>query len=306
MTVLGHEVFYQDMGAGQPLVLLHGLSSNHRTWRHVVDQLATRYRVLVPDMPGCGLSSRPDARYSVEWQARMLCAWLSRLNVESCDLVGHSYGGGVAQYMLLLDRKRRIRRLGLVAAGGLGRAVALHLRLASACSWLENFGDPLMAHAIPYFLRAAGDIISDEEARWLREVHARPGSTRAFMRTVRDAVDWRGQRLLMEDHIHRLQELPPVALFWGTNDRIIPWQHGLETTRRLCGSSLTLFEDCGHFPQVERPEEFVSALCHFLDASVLPRARFVPTARAAEAQANLLRRLARAVGTTLLPESKVA
>src|SRR5687767_13260797 len=79
----------------RPLVLLHGLYDSHRTWSRVVAQLAERRRVLVLDLPGHGLSERPDASYAIDWYAEIVAAWVDALDLRSIDLVGHSFGGGV-------------------------------------------------------------------------------------------------------------------------------------------------------------------------------------------------------------------
>ena len=47
------------------------------------------------DLPGCGLSGRPDASYTIDWQARLVAAWLDELGITECDVVGHSYGVGM-------------------------------------------------------------------------------------------------------------------------------------------------------------------------------------------------------------------
>ena len=106
-----------------PLVLLHGLNDSHLTWKRIAPLLADNRRVLMPDAPGSGLSERPDASYRLEWHAHVIARWLEGLGLSEVDIVGHSFGGGVGQ-MMLLEPKLTIRRLGLVASGGLGPRVA--------------------------------------------------------------------------------------------------------------------------------------------------------------------------------------
>lgn len=84
----------------------------------------------MPDLAGHGYSGRPDAPYTLSWHARILIQWMRKLSMPRAHVAGHSYGGGVAQWMLLEDRKR-VRRLALVCSGGLGREVAVGMRLAS-------------------------------------------------------------------------------------------------------------------------------------------------------------------------------
>src|SRR5258708_26259998 len=115
-AALATTLAWPELGAGPPLVLLHGLGDSHRTWRRVASRLAERFRVLLPDLPGHGLSDRPDAPYTLDWYAETMLAWLDAIGVPTTSVVGHSYGGGVAQWMVLAQRDR-IERLALVAPG---------------------------------------------------------------------------------------------------------------------------------------------------------------------------------------------
>jgi pimeloyl-ACP methyl ester carboxylesterase len=266
LAVYGTHVYFEDVGRGRPLVLLHGLSDSHRTWRRVVPLLARTRRVLTPDLPGCGLSGRPDASYSLDWQAHVMAAWLDALALGEVDVVGHSYGGGVAQYMLLVA-PQHIRRLVLVASGGLGRAVMPALRLASLPSVVERFGQPFMAPLASRVLRAVGGLVGDDDEPWLREVNGRPGTARAFARTVRDVIDWRGQRRHFADRASEITRLPPTALFWGQRDRVIPYTQARTSQAMLRGSSLVTFERAGHFPHHQFPERFAAELAAFFDAT---------------------------------------
>jgi len=295
---LDTEIFHEECGTGRPLVLLHGLNDSHRTWRGVLPELARTRRVLVPDLPGCGLSGRPDASYSLDWQANVVNAWLEALGLDEVDLVGHSYGGGVAQYMLLLQRQR-IRRLSLVAAGGLGREVSFELRLASLPRVVEMFGQPFMAPVAARALRAVGGVVGADEEEWLREVNARPGTARAFARTVRDVIDWRGQTRHFLDRASEIQQLPPVSLFWGSDDRVIPHSQAATTVAMLHGASLTTFPGCGHFPHHQCPEEFAEAVLKFVDAPYARSVRFV--APEPETRTDLASRLLNAWRKTLRP-----
>ena len=142
LEVQGVHMHWAERGEGRPLVLLHGLSDSHRTWRRVAPALAAHRRVLMLDLPGHGLSDRPDASYDLDWNAKLVAAWFDLLGLDDVEVVGHSYGGGVAQ-QLLLHRTGQVRRLGLVSSGGLGRYVPLGMRLMSL-PVLEKLAQPFM------------------------------------------------------------------------------------------------------------------------------------------------------------------
>jgi pimeloyl-ACP methyl ester carboxylesterase len=254
-------------GDGVPLVLLHGLGDSHLTWSKVMPSLARGRRVLVPDLVGHGLSGRPNATYSLDWHARTIAAWLVAIGIPQADIVGHSYGGGVAQWMLL-DPAHRVRKLGLVSAGGLGREVSLALRLASAPYVIEKMGQPFMGTGTFVALQVAiRGVYSGPELVKLSIANARFGTARAFARTVRDVIDLKGQTRGFHQHAHRISEIPPIGIFWGDQDPIIPLSHGVDAAKSIPGASLACFSKCGHYPHRERPGTFVDALEAFLSAA---------------------------------------
>jgi pimeloyl-ACP methyl ester carboxylesterase len=274
-TIDGVRVHWAELGGqperGAPLLLLHGLYDCHRTWKHVAPELAYDRRVLMPDLPGHGLSDRPDASYELGWYARIVARWLESLRIDQVDVVGHSFGGGVAQ-MLLLECPKRIRRLVLVASGGLGREIRALLRLASAPGVIESFGQRFMALGTRLALRADG-CFTEVDIRELAEMNAEPGSARAFARTVRDVIDWRGQRRAFFDRAHEIATLPPIAVLWGVHDKVIPVDHGRTFAACLEGVVFVPFERCGHYVHREKPRDFVQIVRELLETPSLRSAR---------------------------------
>jgi len=266
------DLHWAELGSGPPLVLLHGLCDSHRTWLPVAAALARHRRVLMLDLAGHGESSRPDASYSLAWHADIVGAWLETLGLGEVDLVGHSYGGGIAQWMLLHHREH-VRRLGLEAAGGLGREVGSALRWASFPFFVERFGQPFMSFGTTRALSAAGAAFSEEEIAILAGYNARPGTARAFSRSVRDVINGWGQHRHFLDRAREVPTLPPIALFWGEEDPLIPIAHGIQAASLLEGATLTRFPGAGHFPHRQKPERFVEALEAFLDAQDVANAR---------------------------------
>jgi pimeloyl-ACP methyl ester carboxylesterase len=102
-------------------------------------------------------------------------------------------------------------------------------------------------------------------ASYLRQ----PGSARAFSRTVRDVIRWRGQTRNLFDRIAEIAELPPMRLFWGARDTVLPISQGTAIAALLENCELIRFEDRGHFVHWEDPEGFASALRAFLDSRAL-------------------------------------
>lgn len=297
-TIDGVGLHWVELGPasdGAPLVLLHGLYDCHRTWQHVAPELARDRRVIMPDLPGHGLSERPDASYELVWYARVVARWLESLDLEQVDILGHSFGGGVAQ-ALLLECPRRIRRLVLVASGGLGREVRAVLRLASTPRVVERFGQRFMGLGTRLaLLDGAG--FTEAEVRELAAMNAMPGSARAFARTVRDIIGWRGQRRAFYDRAQEIMQLPPIAVLWGLRDRIIPAAHGRAFAASLEGVVFVPFDACGHYIHREEPQAFVEAVREVLDTPSLCAARLRAdvAARKERPQSSREHRLVKAV-----------
>ncbi len=258
------ELHWVELGKGRPVVLLHGLSDSHRTWRQVAPRLASNgFRVIVPDLAGHGLSGRPDASYSVDWHARVLTEWIAHLGLGRFDLIGHSFGGGIA-LQLLITHNKQIRKLVLVASGGFGVEVTAGVKLLSLPG-----ADKVIQAGISVGTRvglrfAAGGNVSENDRMWHAWANSAPGTGRALKRTVRESVGVYGQRESVYDNLERIDRLPPLILFWGDKDPVIPYSQAIQAAAHIPTLRLIRFRGCGHFPHLERHQDFNSALHAFL------------------------------------------
>ncbi|WP_245677760.1 alpha/beta fold hydrolase [Chondromyces crocatus] len=282
-------------GERRPLVLIHGLSDSCRTWNLVAPALSAGRRVFALDLPGHGRSARPDASYDVAWYAGVVADWISSLEIDEFDLIGHSLGGGIAM-RLLLELPGRVQRLALLATGGLGTEVALPLRLAAVSGFLDLAAPLLMGMGTHAGMMMLGGNFNASERRHLARVNATPGTGRALSRTLRGSVDLKGQVEHFLDHSHRLGDLPPLAIYWGDQDPVIPVRHADEVVRYLEGVRVRRFTGAGHYPHREAATELVPELLRFLEepqATPRIRANMRAPRRAAPARPRMAIPLAR-------------
>jgi pimeloyl-ACP methyl ester carboxylesterase len=258
-----------------PLVLLHGINDSHLTWKRIAPLLAADRRVLMPDAPGCGLSERPNASYELGWHAHMIATWLKGMGLQQVDIAGHSFGGGVAQ-VLLLEPSIEVRRLCLIASGGLGRRVGVWLRLATVPGVVEHFGQPFMASGTRLALRGAHGSISEQDIAELSAMNAASGTARAFARTIQDVITWRGQSRQFFQRAHEIARLPAIRLWSGERDMVIPHTEAIAFAQAMEGVALHEFPGCGHYLHHEQPEQLVREVRAFLDAPHVPPARLRP------------------------------
>lgn len=274
----GEQVAYRDVGSGDVVVLIHGMAGSSDTWQAVIPQLAQRYRVIAPDLLGHGQSAKPRTDYSLGAFAAGLRDLLDELGISRATIVGHSLGGGVAM-QFIYQHPEYCQRLVLVSSGGLGPDVGWILRLLAAPG--AEFVLPVIA---PKLVLGAGNRVRS----WLSSVGlssplveqfwgtysslSDPPTRAAFLRTLRSVVDYRGQSVSALSRL-RLRAEVPTLVVWGESDRIIPVEHGYGVRAARPESRLEVLTGLGHFPHVEAPAEFVSAIEEFIGGSEeqLPR-----------------------------------
>ena len=271
VTLDGVDIHYVQAGEGPVVLLLHGVGTSVVTWCRNIQPLADAgFTVLALDLPGHGDSDKPrHLTYDPAAGASLVGQFLTALNVDRASLVGNSAGGLVA-VLFTLDHPQKINRLVLVAPGGLGRQVSWFLRLISV---------PIVGEVIyqPWLLRLMGvsrrlfyrpTLFPTEVLTEIDRVRALPGSTRATLCSVRSSVNYRGLRKQMLV-LHRLQQLTaPLLTIWGENDRMIPVSHAGSVRERVAQGIVRTMPQCGHWPQMEKADEFNVLVTRFLDGAM--------------------------------------
>ncbi|MBJ7288477.1 alpha/beta fold hydrolase [Williamsia sp.] len=265
----GERVAYRDAGTGDAILLIHGMAGNSTTWRGVMPSLATRYRVIAPDLPGHGESGKPRGDYSLGSFAAWLRDLLDELEIDRVTVVGQSLGGGVAM-QFTYQHPEYCERLSLIGSGGLGPDVSWTLRLLAAPG--AELLMPVIASkpiitagsAVHSWLTARG--LRAPRANEMWQAHASLGdreTRQAFLRTLRSVVDHRGQAVSALSRLYLNTGLPTL-LIWGDDDAIIPVEHGYAAHEAMPDSRLEVLPGVGHFPQVEAPETVARLLGEFM------------------------------------------
>ena len=109
----GLRMHYLELGAGAPVICLHGWPETCREWVSVAERLAPHHRVLAPDTRGHGDTAAPDGGYDRARLARDILCFMDALGIDQCPVVGHDWGGIIA-VKLALDHGERVSRLGLL------------------------------------------------------------------------------------------------------------------------------------------------------------------------------------------------
>lgn len=263
----GINVHYIDAGEGPPVLLLHGLGTSLVTWHcNVVPLVDAGYRVLALDLPGHGDSDKPRTlSYDPVNAVRVVHRFLELQGVDQTTLVGNSAGGLIGG-LYAVTHPERVSRVVLVASGGLGRQVCWFLRIASL-PWVgELLYRPSLRNAIDlskhiFFQEppVLGEVLPE-----MYRVRNLPGARHAAIQSVRSSINLWGLRK-QRQILHRLTQLSiPLLTVWGAEDNIIPVEHALEVERLIPNSIVCIIPQCGHWPHMERAEEFNDLLVRFI------------------------------------------
>ncbi|WP_338730207.1 alpha/beta hydrolase [Haladaptatus sp. DJG-WS-42] len=262
------DVRYFEAGEGPPVVLLHGIGLDAAavSWRHTLPALAATHRVYALDFPGHGESEKPRRCYTTAYYREVLSAFLDDLDIEAPTLVGISMGGAVALGHAL---EEDVENLVLVNSHGLGRDAPWRFS-ASVALWTPGFG-PL------WWAGTTGTRLSVRESLRQFTNSASPEFVEDVYEAAKDPAvgetlsSWQRSEFLitgfLTNHVGELAEVDvPTLVVHGEDDPLFPVRWSARAAEQIPKSSLSVFEDCGHWPPRERPAAFNEVIQSFLQA----------------------------------------
>jgi len=302
VEVDGRQVYVEQQGAGQVVVLLHGFGESSYSWRQVMPELARSFRVVAPDLNGFGWTERPrdPQSYTREGQERLVLGVLGALGVTRAQFVGHSYGGSLTLFlasrhpdlvrsMVLIDSAaptysddRRSRVASIRPLDSLFVRLALTPRHVRG-SLLASVYDPALV--TPGLVRAylerlrvdgEGDAyygltarLSHPEAAGGVAPALPPSPASASVAAVAATADAKAAggatanaRAAGDVELEALAL--PALVVWGAEDRLIRVEAGRQAARRLPAGEFVTIPQCGHLPMEERPAELLGLMMPFL------------------------------------------
>ena len=267
-------------GAGDPVVLIHGLGASKVSFLPTVAALASAFRVLAIDLPGHGDSVKPlGAAYDPRYFAHAVAGFLDACGIDRAHLVGNSMGGRVA-LEVGFRHPDRTRRIGLLAPSlawrrdrgwaPLVRVLRPELGLIQPAP--RAIVDQLVRRLIPGAHDGWPAVGVDE---FLRS-YSTPRGRAAFYAALRNI--YLDEPEGPEGFWTRLRELQSDSLFvWGRQDTLVPIAFARHV-REALPAARHVELDCGHVPQLERPTETHAAIKRFFSAKRAGSAR-TPAAR---------------------------
>ena len=271
----GAEFHVARLGAGPPLLLLHGWPEIWMTWEPVMERLADRFTLHAPDLRGFGDSDKPGGPWGAAEHAADMAALLDALGVERAGVVGHDVGGALMQP---LARASPQRVAGLFffdfVHPGIGAGMGTPDRLNEI--WYQSFHQTDFAAAlvggsrdacrayVGHFLRHWShrkDAFDDVLETWV-DAFLKPGNLQGGFDYYRAAHAGR-----MAMIAGTAPPLPPIAVpacvRWAAHDVLFPvtWTDTLGQT--FADLDLAVMPDVGHFPHREAPDEAAAEIAAF-------------------------------------------
>jgi pimeloyl-ACP methyl ester carboxylesterase len=265
VSLPGAEVSYVEIGEGEPILFLHGISGCWQNWLENLPHFGRDRRAIALDLPGFGASPMPSWDIDMPAYGRLVHDFCEKLGIEGATVVGNSMGGFVAVEAATATPER-FSRLVLVSAAGI----------------INTWNPEARATATAYAWKRFGPLVADR-GRWiLTHPHTRQAMMGPFMRypsRLRTDLLWEQveggmrcpgcgdalQAVIRRDIRECLGTIEmPTMIVWGQSDRVIPMAAALSYHRRIPHSRLEIFERTGHVPQLERPARFNALLDDFL------------------------------------------
>ena len=251
-------------GKGQPLIMLHGFGASSYSFSKIIPELSKYFTIYAFDLKGFGDSPKPDDhRYSVYDQALLVDQYLKKHHLDKVILLGHSYGGGVALSLALMDPKR-FAKLVLIDSASYDQQLPKLIR------WLQI---PVLGKLGFYLIPATVEvkesykyafydnrkIPEDIVKEYARNLY-KPNARKVYLQTVENLIPEDIEKISRRYKTIQI----PTLIVWGANDIVIRKEKAYRLHRDIPHSQLKIIPRCGHIPHEEKSHETLKVLEDFL------------------------------------------
>jgi|SRR5581483_8479584 len=255
-------------GKGPALVLVHGLGGLAEHWIRNIDELASDFFVVAPDLAGHGFTERirfdGDAPHAKT--VDHLLNLLDELKIDQYYVCGSSYGALISS-LLYLKAPRRMTKLILCGTGSVFHSLEDQAKALTGA--YNNAMSAMRDPSLETCRKRLGNICFDPnvvpEATALANLNsiAMPGVIEAYEEAIRGMMDV--EKVRPHRVLERLEEIRlPTLVIWGREDPRGIYQRAVDNMPRLPNARLVTFEKCGHLPFLEHPAKFNQEIRQFL------------------------------------------
>ncbi len=266
----GVKIKYDEIGSGEPIILLHGFGVSSYSWHLISKPLSQKNKLFLIDLKGFGSSDKPlDDKYSISDQAEIILSFIQKNNLQNLILIGHSMGGVVALQTVLQCIKTGnnfLKGLILIDSPAYKQRLPLFiqiLRIPVLNKLIFSFLPVKLCTKL--LLRKTffnDNKITDEMVKNYSRSLDMTGSSHALIATANKIVPENTDEITSKYKEIKI----PTLIIWGEDDKIIPLPTGQHLEQTIPNSKLVIILDCGHMPQEEKPEETTEIISEFLES----------------------------------------
>jgi 4,5:9,10-diseco-3-hydroxy-5,9,17-trioxoandrosta-1(10),2-diene-4-oate hydrolase len=251
INVDGLNIHYYTAGEGEPLLVIHGGAGDARSWMGNIQNLSQKYHVYAPDLPGYGTSQPLKGDYYIPEFADFINKFTKFLKLDKFSVIGHSMGGGIA-LDFVLKFPGRVKKLILVSSLGLGREIALWLRLISFPAVVKILGY-LVGKTIEFLGWMLGQSNPFELVMPVTPVFVKIGTS------IANRYE---QSLVLEKYLSKVKI--PTMLIWGGRDPVVPVKTAYRAVKEFPDARLMVFKHSGHNVHREQLKNFTRLVYDFI------------------------------------------
>jgi 2-hydroxy-6-oxonona-2,4-dienedioate hydrolase len=251
-----------DAGTGAPLMFLHGMGGHLEAYSRNVRSHAAHFRVLAPDFIGHGFSDKPDLAYEIPAYAGHILDLMDSMGLDKANFSGASLGGWVAAW-IAARFPERVNKLVLNTAGGfdIDQSVMERIKRLSMESVTNPTRDSVKKRL--ELIMAHPQSVTEELVDIRFQIYSQPGMIHTMENIMcLESMEVRRRNLLAPELLRKITA--STLVIWTTNDPIFPVEVGRRFTQYIPDCRFALMEDCGHWPQFEKADEFNRVHLEFL------------------------------------------
>ena len=271
LSVLNTAIHYDVYGEGFPIVCLHNAGADSSIWEYQTDFFKSNFQVIVLDLPGYGKSDRPRVPYTLEYYQQILDAFLNKLEITNCYLLGNCIGASIALHYAKINPKK----VKAMALSNLCGGIQM-MQSKSPFLFFRNKILPItFYHALFQFNRLIwirkkviqrlfGSKIKQPLFDYLTELQNHPAHNQSRIYMLQGLKSFDTFSINFE---YKENHLPPFILFWGQENRVFSAAWVEKIKQRICMKKTHILQDCGHLLMYEAPEDYNSKVQQFFASS---------------------------------------
>ncbi len=252
ITVDGLHIEYLEGGQGDVILLLHGFGANKDNWTRISKHFTPHYRVIAPDLPGFGESSRQsDANYTIAAQADRVNAFVRALGIKRFHLGGSSMGGNIAG-VYAAQHPENVISLWLLAPGGVASADPSEMKKELDA----GKSNPLVVESVEDYNRLLDFVFVKKPfipGPMLNQLAKDAIRNRPLNQKIFKQISVAGKTTDLESALNG--SVVPTLIVWGANDRVLHYSGAKILESVMPQAQVAIMEGVGHLPMIEKPEE---------------------------------------------------